>query len=42
MGGLASTMDQKLSAHPVYQKFFTQLDHAELQQFARACFINTV
>lgn len=34
MGGLAGTMDQRLSAHPVYQKFFTQLDHAELQQFA--------
>lgn len=34
MSGLAGTMDQRLSAHPVYQKFFTQLDHAELQQFA--------
>ncbi len=34
MGGLAGTMDQRLSAHPVYQKLFTQLDHAELQQFA--------
>jgi hypothetical protein len=34
MNGLSGTMDQRLSAHPVYQKFFTQLDHAELQQFA--------
>lgn len=34
MGGLAGTMDQRLSAHPFYQKFFTQLDRAELQQFA--------
>ena len=34
MGGLSGTMDQRLAAHPIYQKFFTQLDHAELQQFA--------
>ncbi len=34
MGGLSGTMDQRIAAHPVYQKFFTQLDHAELQQFA--------
>lgn len=34
MGGLAGTMDQRLSAHPFYQKFFTELDRAELQQFA--------
>jgi len=34
MGGLSGTMDQRLAAHPFYQKFFTQLDRAELQQFA--------
>ena len=34
MGGLSGTMDQRIVAHPVYQKFFTQLDRAELQQFA--------
>ena len=34
MGGLAGTMDQRLSAHPVYQKFFTQLDRSEMQLFA--------
>ena len=34
MGGLSGTMDQRLAAHPIYQKFFTQLDRAELQQFA--------
>jgi non-lysosomal glucosylceramidase len=34
MGGLSGTMDQRLAAHPIYQKFFTPLDHAELQQFA--------
>ncbi|WP_446744673.1 GH116 family glycosyl-hydrolase [Silvibacterium acidisoli] len=34
MGGLAGTMDQRLAAHPVYQKFFTELDRAELQRFA--------
>jgi non-lysosomal glucosylceramidase len=34
MWGLAGTMDQRLSAHPFYQKFFTELDRAELQQFA--------
>ncbi|ADV84964.1 GH116 family glycosyl-hydrolase [Terriglobus saanensis] len=34
MGGLAGTMDQRLVAHPFYQKFFTQLDRAELQRFA--------
>lgn len=34
MGGLSGTMDQRLAAHPVYQKFFTELDRAELQQFA--------
>ncbi len=34
MGGLSGTMDQRLVAHPIYQKFFTQLDRAELQQFA--------
>lgn len=34
MGGLAGTMDQRMVAHPLYQKFFTQLDRAELQRFA--------
>jgi len=34
MGGLAGTMDQRLAAHPFYQKFFTELDHDELQRFA--------
>jgi non-lysosomal glucosylceramidase len=34
MGGLAGTMDQRLSAHPVYGKSFPELDYAELQQFA--------
>ena len=34
MGGLAGTMDQRIVAHPLYQKFFTQLDRTELQQFA--------
>lgn len=34
MGGLAGTMDQRMVAHPFYQKFFTQLDRAELQRFA--------
>lgn len=33
MGGLAGTMDQRLSAHPFYQKFFTQLDRNENQRF---------
>ncbi len=34
MGGLAGTMDQRLSAHPFYQKFFTDLDRAEMDLFA--------
>ncbi len=34
MGGLAGTMDQRISAHPFYQKFFTQLDRSEMQIFA--------
>lgn len=34
MGGLAGTMDQRISAHPFYQKFFTQLDRSEMQLFA--------
>ena len=34
MGGLSGTMDQRIVAHPIYQKFFSQLDRAELQQFA--------
>lgn len=36
MGGLAGTMDQRLSAHPFYQKFFTQLDRSEMMIFADA------
>jgi non-lysosomal glucosylceramidase len=34
MGGLAGTMDQRLVAHPVYQKLFTKLDRSEMQLFA--------
>ena len=34
MGGLAGTMDQRLSAHPFYQKFFTGLDRSEMNIFA--------
>lgn len=34
MAGLAGTMDQRISAHPAYQKFFTQLDRSEMQLFA--------
>lgn len=34
MGGLGGTMDQKLSSHPFTQKFFTELDKNENQQFA--------
>ncbi|WP_158883765.1 GH116 family glycosyl-hydrolase [Rhodanobacter sp. L36] len=34
MGGLAGTMDQRMVAHPFYQKFFTPLDRAELQRYA--------
>lgn len=30
MGGFGGTMDQRLSAHPFYQKFFTQLDRSEM------------
>ncbi len=33
MGGLAGTMDQRISAHPFYQKFFTELDRWEMQLF---------
>ncbi|MDO8586359.1 MAG: GH116 family glycosyl-hydrolase [Armatimonadota bacterium] len=33
MLGLAGTMDQRISAHPFYQKFFTQLDRSEMQLF---------
>lgn len=36
MGGLAGTMDQRLSAHPFYQKFFTRLDRSEMMIFADA------
>lgn len=34
MGGFAGTMDQRLSSHPFYQKFFTQLDRSEMNIFA--------
>jgi non-lysosomal glucosylceramidase len=34
MGGAGGTMDQKMSSHPVYQKFFTQLDNAENNLFS--------
>ncbi len=36
MGGLAGTMDQRISSHPFYQKFFTQLDRSEMEIFADA------
>ncbi len=36
MGGFAGTMDQRLSAHPFYQKFFTRLDRSEMNIFADA------
>ena len=36
MGGLAGTMDQRLSSHPFYQKFFTQLDRSEMEIFGDA------
>lgn len=36
MGGLAGTIDQRLSAHPFIQKMFPELDRAELGLFAEA------
>lgn len=36
MGGLAGTMDQRISAHPFYQKFFTDIDRSEMEIFADA------
>jgi uncharacterized protein (DUF608 family) len=36
MGGLAGTMDQRISSHPFYQKFFTQLDRSEMEIFGDA------
>ena len=36
MGGLAGTMDQRISSHPFYQKFFTRLDRSEMMIFADA------
>jgi len=33
MRGLAGTMDQRLAAHPFYQKFFPELDRRELETF---------
>jgi len=33
MGGLAGTMDQRISAHPFYFKFFTALDRSDLELF---------
>lgn len=36
MGGLAGTMDQRLCAHPFYQKFFTELDRSEMNIFGDA------
>ncbi len=36
MGGFAGTMDQRLSSHPFYQKFFTQMDRSEMEIFADA------
>jgi len=34
MGGYGGTMDQRISSHPFYQKFFTQLDRSEMEIFA--------
>jgi len=36
MGGLSGTMDQRISSHPFYQKFFTQLDRSEMEIFGDA------
>ena len=36
MGGLAGTMDQRISSHPFYQKFFTGLDRSEMEIFGDA------
>ena len=36
MGGLAGTMDQRISSHPFYQKFFTQIDRSERNIFGDA------
>jgi len=36
MGGLAGTMDQRISSHPFYQKLFTQLDRSEMEIFGDA------
>ncbi|TBO44441.1 GH116 family glycosyl-hydrolase [Pedobacter kyonggii] len=36
MGGLAGTMDQRISSHPFYQKFFTKLDRSEMEIFGDA------
>jgi len=36
MGGLAGTMDQRISSHPFYQKLFTQLDRSEMSIFGDA------
>ena len=33
MQGLTGTMDQRLSAHPFYQKFFTEIDRSEMELF---------
>jgi hypothetical protein len=33
MGGLAGTMDQRLSSHPFFQKFFTDIDRSEMELF---------
>ena len=36
MGGLAGTMDQRLSAHPFYHKLFTEADRSELELFGHS------
>ena len=36
MGGLAGTMDQRLSAHPFYHKLFTEIDRNELELFGHS------
>ncbi|AQQ10297.1 putative bile acid beta-glucosidase [Sedimentisphaera cyanobacteriorum] len=33
MGGLAGTMDQRMSSHPFFQKFFTEIDRSEMELF---------
>lgn len=34
MGGLAGTMDVRMIVHPLYQKFFPQVDRTEMEMFS--------